>query len=178
MTTMQTERPSVPPRLPQRPAPETVSDRLARRLERLEGVAVSLARRLGLPAMRAALGLTFIWFGVLKVTNDTPVAGFVAGTVDWVPLVEGSWFVPFLGGVEVVLGTALVLGVGLRLVLPLLFAHLTGTFLAMLTQPDVTFQDGNPLLLTVEGEFVTKNLILLAGVVLLYAAQRVRAAVR
>ncbi len=35
-----------------------------------------------------------------------------------------------------------------------------------LVLPDVAFQDGNPLKLTVEGEFVVKNLVLLtAGLV-------------
>jgi hypothetical protein len=29
--------------------------------------------------------------------------------------------------------------------------------------PDVAFQDGNPLKLTVEGEFVVKNVVLLAA---------------
>jgi putative oxidoreductase len=29
--------------------------------------------------------------------------------------------------------------------------------------PDVTFRDGNPFLLTVEGEFVVKNLVLIAA---------------
>jgi hypothetical protein len=45
-------------------------------------------------------------------------------------------------------------------------AQLLGTFLVLLVQPEVAFQDGNPLLLTVEGEFVIKNLVLItAGMV-------------
>ena len=38
-----------------------------------------------------------------------------------------------------------------------------GTFLVFLLLPDLTFQDGNPLLLTTEGEFVLKNLVLLSA---------------
>lgn len=178
MTTTQLERPREMPRTRPQPLPaQPVRPSLRDRVDRAEATAIQLARRLGVPAMRAALGLTFIWFGALKLTGDTPVAEFVANTVNWVPLVEGSWFVPFLGGVEVLLGAALVLGTGLRLVLPLLFGHLTGTFLAMVTQPDVVFENGNLLLLTTEGEFVVKNLILLAGVLVIYATQRVRTAI-
>jgi uncharacterized membrane protein YkgB len=33
----------------------------------------------------------------------------------------------------------------------------------------VAFQDGNPLLLTTEGEFVVKNLVLIAGALLVAA---------
>jgi putative oxidoreductase len=173
MTTVQPERPcGAAPPLP-RPTPPT-RPKLQDHIDRAEAAAINLARRIGLPAMRIALGLTFIWFGALKITNDTPVAEFVANTVNWLPLVEGSWFVPFLGVVEVLLGGALVLGKALRAVLPLLFAHLTGTFLALVTQPDVAFQNGNLLMLTTEGEFVIKNLILLSGVLILYAAQHVR----
>ena len=143
---------------------------------RTETALVNLAGRIGLPALRITLAVTFLWFGALKITNDTPVAEFVDNTVNWIPLLDGGWFVPFLGVVEVLLGAALLFGRGLRVVLPLLFAHLTGTFLALLTQPEVTFQDSNVLMLTTEGEFVIKNLILLSAILVLYGAQRRRAA--
>jgi putative oxidoreductase len=38
-----------------------------------------------------------------------------------------------------------------------------GTFLTFIVLPDVTFRDGNPFLLTVEGEFVVKNLVLISA---------------
>jgi hypothetical protein len=37
-----------------------------------------------------SLAITFLWFGALKITNDTPVGDFVAGTVDWIPGVAPS----------------------------------------------------------------------------------------
>ncbi len=37
------------------------------------------------------------------------------------------------------------------------------TLLVPLLRPDVAFLDGNPLLLSVEGEYVVKNLVLLAA---------------
>ncbi|HEX2131437.1 MAG TPA: DoxX family membrane protein [Actinophytocola sp.] len=147
-------------------------------IARTEAALGDLAGRLGLPALRLTLAVTFLWFGALKITNDTPVAEFVDNTVNWIPLLDGGWFVPFLGVVEVLLGAALLLGRGLRVVLPLLFAHLTGTFLALITQPEVTFQGGNVLMLTTEGEFVVKNLILLSAILVLYGAQRRRVASR
>jgi len=48
-------------------------------------------------------------------------------------------------------------------VLLALIAQMLGTFLVFLLHPDVAFQDGNPLKLTVEGEFVLKNLVLLSA---------------
>jgi uncharacterized membrane protein YkgB len=48
-------------------------------------------------------------------------------------------------------------------VLVLFALQMIGTFLVLITQPDVAFQHGNPLLLTTEGEFVVKNLVLLSA---------------
>lgn len=156
----------------QRPSRDT--ERRRGVLDRAEHVLTDFAGRYGVPALRITLALTFLWFGALKITNDTPVGAFVADTVSWIPGLSGAWFVPFLGVVEMLLGAALLVGKGLRVVLPLLFAHLAGTFLALVTQPEVTFQGGNPALLTTEGEFVVKNLILLSAVLVLYGFQRAR----
>ena len=45
-----------------------------------------------------------------------------------------------------------------------------GTFLVFIFLPEIAFQDGNPLKLTVEGEFVIKNLVLLAAAMVVGAS--------
>lgn len=115
--------------------------------------------------MRWVLGLVFVWFGALKIGNLTPVAD----TLAFVP-VPSSIVVPALGVLDVLAGIALIIGRFLRPVLVAIGGHLTGTFLVLVTQPAVAFQDGNPLLLTTEGEFVLKNLVLIAGALLVAAA--------
>jgi putative oxidoreductase len=105
-----------------------------------------------------------MWFGALKLTNSTPVAQLVADTVPFLP---ARWFVPALGGFEVLLGLALLIGRYLGVVILLMVGHLAGTFLVLVTQPTIAFQNGNPLLLTMTGEFVVKNTVLMtAGLVL------------
>jgi putative oxidoreductase len=136
--------------------------------------AIALLRRTSPVLLRASLALTFIWFGALKVAGTTPVTALVADTVAWIPGVDASWFVPALGVVEVVLGVALLLGRAMRLVLAALVAHLASTFLVLVVQPEVAFQNGNPLLLTTEGEFVVKNLVLISGLLMLAARQPLR----
>ena len=126
-------------------------------------------RRWGPDIMRWTLALVFVWFGALKVANVTPVAGLVADTLAFVPI-PASVVVPALGAFEIVAGLLLAAGRMLRPVLAMLLGHLTGTFLVLVTQPHVAFQDGNPLLLTTEGEFVVKNLVLIAGSLLVAAA--------
>jgi putative oxidoreductase len=71
--------------------------------------------------------------------------------------------VPLVGAVEVVLGVGLLLGRWLPVVLAGVALQLAGTLLVLVLRPDVAFVDGNPLRLRVEGEYVVKNLVLLAA---------------
>lgn len=119
------------------------------------------------PLLRGALGVVFLWFGALKLAGASPVHDLVAATVPFVP---GAWSVPLVGLFEVLLGAALVAGLCLGVVTTLTALHLLGTFLVLVAQPGAAFQDGNPLLLTVLGEFVAKNLVLVAAA--LVVAQR------
>lgn len=126
-------------------------DRLAPRLHRY-----------GLMLLRVGLGGVFVWFGVLKVIGQSPAAQLV---VDVIPFDTGSWFVPALGWAEVALGVWLLSARAQQLLLPVLAGHLLGTFLVLLLTPQVAFDHANPLLLTMIGEFVVKNVVLLAGAV-------------
>jgi putative oxidoreductase len=116
--------------------------------------------RISLPLLRGAIGIVFIWFGALKVANVTPVADFVANTLPWI---DRALVIPAIGVFEIAIGLAMLAGRFLHLVCAALIAHLAGTFLSLIMQPDVTFQDGNPLMLTTEGEFVIKNLVFIAA---------------
>ena len=121
--------------------------------------------RVSLPLLRIGLGVVYIWFGALKLTGSTPVGDLVARTVPFLP---AHWFVPGLGIFEALLGVALLVGRFLPVVAALMVAHLAGTFLVLVTQPGVAFQNGNPLMLTMTGEFVVKNVVLIiAGLVLI-----------
>jgi putative oxidoreductase len=140
--------------------PAEMAERSWRRLERLDRRILALLERAALPLLRLSLGLVLVWFGALKIAGETPVTDLVADTVYWV---DPSWFVPLLGVFEVVVGLGLLLGRLLRIVLALFALQMMGTFLVLLIQPEVAFQDGNPLLLTTEGEFVIKNLVLLSA---------------
>jgi putative oxidoreductase len=134
--------------------------------------AADAGTRASLPLLRYSLGIVFIWFGALKLTQSTPIADLVAATVPFLP---ESWFVPALGAFEVMIGIALLIGRWIGVVVALMVAHLAGTFLVIVMQPDAVFQHDNPLLLTMTGEFVVKNLVLIAaGLVLAGAARQAR----
>ncbi len=116
--------------------------------------------KVSVPTLRISLGVVFLWFGLLKVFDVSPVAGLVARTIYWF---DPDVVVPALGAVEVFVGACLLAGRLMRIALPLLVLQMAGTFLVLVLLPQIAFRDGNPLLLTVEGEFVVKNLVLLSG---------------
>lgn len=129
-------------------------------IEKADRLLVPLVRKWSIPVLRWALGITFIWFGLLKVFDVSPVADMVASTVYFL---DPEWFVPALGVFEVLVGLGLLFRVWLRLVLAMIFLQLVGTFLVFFLMPDVTFQNGNLFLLTTEGEFIFKNSVLLGA---------------
>lgn len=114
----------------------------------------------GVPLLRISVGLVFVWFGLLKVLDVSPVADLVGRTVYWFDV---DVVVPALGVFEIVVGLLLIANRWLRVALALFAAQMLGTFLVFLVLPEVAFQDGNPFRLTVEGEFVVKNVVLIAA---------------
>ncbi len=141
-------------------SPAEVAEALWNRYRSFDHALIDFLARISLPLLRVSLGVVFVWFGALKVAGVTPVADLVAATVYWF---DASWFVPLLGVFEILVGLGLVTGRLMRLVLLLFALQMIGTFLVFVIQPEVAFQNGNPVRLTVEGEFVAKNLVLLAA---------------
>ncbi len=134
--------------------------RLRDRWESVDGTVIHFMTRYGVLFLRIAVGITFAWFGALKIFGRSPVGDLVAQTVYWFP---PNLFVPVLGYWEVIVGLGLLFGVALRLVLFLFWLQMAGTFLVLVLRPELAFQHENPLLLTMTGEFVIKNLVLIAA---------------
>ena len=129
-------------------------------IDRIDESVSAFLRRWSIPALRVSLGAVFVWFGALKVFDVTPVADLVGRTVYWF---DPDWVVPVLGAFEILVGIGLLFKIALRAILAIFAAQMLGTFLVLILLPEVSFEDGNPLLLTVEGEFVIKNLVLLSA---------------
>jgi uncharacterized membrane protein YkgB len=145
-------------------------------LDRLDRTISSAMGRLGVPLLRWALGIVFIWFGALKFLWLSPAEELVRRTVYWG--VDPDWFIPLLGWWEVAIGICLIdpgrpLGLGrwlTRIGILLLFLQMPGTFLPLVLLPNITWQ--RPLVPTIEGQYILKNLIIIAAA--LYLGGRVR----
>lgn len=124
------------------------------RLERLLRRAVPLL-------LRGSLGITFAWFGALKLAGEPTLPASLIAAIT--PFLDPDRSVPLVGAFEVALGVGLLVGRFMPVLLAGVALQLSGTFLVLVLRPDVAFVDGNPLLLSVEGEYVVKNLVLLAA---------------
>ncbi|AZQ13402.1 DoxX family protein [Halorubrum sp. PV6] len=138
------------------------TDRLGSARERFDRIDRAITRemdRLGIPVLRVALGIVFVWFGGLKVIGGSPAADLVAATVYVVP---AEVFVPILGVWEVLIGLCLLYRPLIRVGILLLFLQMPGTFLPMVLLPEVVFVTF-PFELTVEGQYIVKNLVIIGA---------------
>lgn len=123
----------------------------------------------GVGLLRVAMGVVFVWFGALKlVPGLSPAEGLVRATVPFFP---GDVFVPLLGVWEVLIGVGFLAGRALRLTLLLLFLQMPGTLLPVLVLPERVFT-AFPFGLTLEGQYIVKNLALIAGALVVGATVR------
>lgn len=129
-------------------------------LQTFDARLISHLRTYGPALLRDTLALVFVWFGALKALGVSPVAELVAHTLPWF---SSNEVVLVLGLLEILIGLLLFFGVAMRLTLLVLSLHLIGTFLVFVMLPGQSFRNGNPFLLTMEGEFVVKNLVLFAA---------------
>jgi uncharacterized membrane protein YkgB len=132
----------------------------------LDDLLLTFLRRWSITALRLALGSIFLWFGALKIFGSSPVASLIQETYTFMPV---GVFMVVLGVWEMVIGVGIILKRALRSVLILLGVHLVGTFTAILFNPSIFFVQGVPLYLTVDGEFVMKNLVLITAALVIAA---------
>jgi len=124
--------------------------------------------RSGVRFTRVALGVVFLWFGVLKFFPGLSSAETLAGrTIETLTfgLVPPPVSLPVLALWECAIGLGLITGVALRLILLLLFLQMPGTLTPLFLFPQETWARF-PVVPTLEGQYIIKNLVLIgAGIV-------------
>lgn len=144
-------------------------DPLASRFDRIDRRITHWMARAGIPILRVAMGVIYVWFGALKlVPGLSPAEQLVRDTVPFLP---GDLFVPFLGVWEILIGLGFLTGKGLRLVILLLFLQMPGTLSPIFLLPDQVFT-AFPFGLTLEGQYIVKNLVLIAAALVVGATVR------
>ena len=120
---------------------------------------IKVLKKISFPSLRYSLAIIFVWFGLLKTLGSSPAQELVANTVYWF---SSAWFVPFLGWWEVLIGVCLLYKPLIRLGLFLLIIQMIGTFLPLILLPEVVY-GYKFYILTLEGQYIIKNLILISS---------------
>ena len=130
--------------------------------------------RHGITLTRVALGVVFLWFGAIKfVPGWSPAADLAARTIEQISfgIVTPEIGLPLLAAWESLIGIGLLLGRYLRLTLLLLFVQMPGTMLPLVLFPSETFT-AFPHAPTMEGQYIIKNLVLIAAAIVIGATVR------
>lgn len=117
--------------------------------------------RNGIRLLRWSVGIVFVWFGALKTVGMSPAQELVARTVYWLP---PEIFIPILGWWEVLIGAGLLIRPLARMAIALLFLQMPGTFLPLILLPGICFTS-IPFGLTIEGQYIIKNLVLISAAI-------------
>jgi len=124
--------------------------------------------RYGYVALRGALAVIFVWFGLLKPLGLSPAEPLLLATVAWLPVLAPTGWLIIIGWWEVVIGLCFLFRATTRVAVALLALQMGGTFLPLIMLPEVTFQPGGmPFLLTMEGQYIIKNLLIIAAAIVL-----------
>ncbi len=141
---------------------ETWFDRIDRQITRWMA-------RYGLRLLRISMGVVFLWFGALKlVPGLSPAEGMIAETISFLPM---SLFLPVLAVWEIAIGLGFITGKFMRLTILLLFLQMPGTISPVILRPDLVFTSF-PFGLTLEGQYIVKNLVLISAALVIGSTVR------
>ena len=131
-------------------------------LHAIDSTLITFFRTISIPLARFGLFVIFFWFGLLKVMGVSPASPLVENLFERTILVmDFSVFIILFGAFEMLIGVLFVIKGAERIVVPLLFLHMITTFLPLVFLPQVTWSGF--LVPTLEGQYIIKNLALLAA---------------
>lgn len=128
----------------------------------------------GIRLLRISIGIVFLWFGALKFFEGlSPAHDLAIRTIEFITfhLISPKAIIYILALWEVIIGVGLLLNLYLRITLFLLFLQMLGTFTPLFFFPEETFKVF-PYALTMEGQYIFKNIIVVSGGIILGATVR------
>ena len=136
---------------------------------RIDTIITNWMAQHGLKLLRIGLGVIFFWFGILKLFPGlSPAEALVRNTTSFV---NPDWFIPTLALWEMAIGIGLIWGKFMRITLLLLFLQMPGTLLPVFVLPETVWTIF-PYGLTLEGQYIMKNFVLIAAGFVLGATVR------
>jgi uncharacterized membrane protein YkgB len=147
---------------------------MPKRLDPLDIRLTSWMARHGVTLTRLALGVVFLWFGIIKfVPGWSPAADLASRTISRLSfgVISPPIGLPLLAAWESLIGLGLLSGRFLRVTLLLLFVQIPGTMVPLILFPAETFRTF-PYAPTLEGQYIIKNLVLVSAAIVIGATVR------
>jgi uncharacterized membrane protein YphA (DoxX/SURF4 family) len=128
----------------------------------------------GITFMRLALAGVFLWFGALKlIPGLSPAASLAGRTVVAMTagIVPYELAIPAVGLLEILIGIGFLTGSAMRATILLLGLQMIGALAPLVLFPAETWTVF-PIAPTLEGQYIIKNAVLIAGAVVVGATVR------
>jgi uncharacterized membrane protein YkgB len=133
-------------------------------LSDIDAKLISFFRRIAGPIARIGLFVIYFWFGALKVFGVSPADQLVQNLFErTIPFIPFATFLVAFGLFEMLIGILFLIKGAERVVIPLLFIHMVLTFLPLFALPQETWS--TLFVPTLEGQYIIKNLALIAAAI-------------
>lgn len=122
---------------------------------------IKIFRQIRLPLARFALFVVFFWFGILKIIGTSPANPMVMDLMNaTLPFMTWEVFIVIFSIYEMIIGIAFLIPRLERLAFVLLIPHMIMTALPLIFLQTMTWQGF--LTPTLEGQYIIKNLVIIA----------------
>jgi uncharacterized membrane protein YkgB len=130
-------------------------------LEQLDVKIIHSLGRLSMPLSRFALFIVFFWFGILKIIGTSPANPMVMDLMNaTLPFMTWEVFIVLFSIYEMIIGITFLIPRLERLAIALLIPHMIMTMLPLFFLSEMTWQGF--LTPTLEGQYIIKNLVIIA----------------
>ncbi len=128
---------------------------------RLDRELITAMKIASMPLARFAIFIVYAWFGILKVIGASPANPIVKALLEkTLPFLTFEQFIITFGLFEVAIGLLFLFPKLDRLAVLLLVPHLITTVMPLLLLPGTTWQGF--LVPTIEGQYIIKNILIVA----------------
>ena len=142
---------------------------LGERFDKFDHLLAQWMAQRGIVLLRISVGIVFFWFGVLKLfPGASPATDLIRESITFLP---SDIFIPFLGVWEMVIGLGFITGWFLRATILLMILQMAGAASPLVLKPDAVWRSF-PFVLTLEGQYIIKNIVLISAAFVIGATVR------
>jgi len=150
--------------------------RVISQIRSLDDKIISFIEVNGITLLRITIGLIYVLFGFLKfLPNYSPAEALAGETIELITfgVFSGKVALFSLAIIECLIGLGLMLQIQTKWVVRIALWHMLCTFIPMILLPNASFTQ-NPYSLSLVGQYILKNLIIVSALLLIYTNEKKR----